>query len=82
MRKTIERNLESGIFASRWLLAPFYAGPSVSLLVRTTKICFMHPQELGSIMPMARAHFVSAASHGRIIADLAALRGLLLLIRP
>ena len=33
MKKTIERNLESGIFASRWLLAPFYAGLSVSLLL-------------------------------------------------
>ncbi len=31
MKKTIERNLESGIFASRWLLAPFYAGLSLSL---------------------------------------------------
>jgi len=33
MRKRIERNLESGIFASRWLLAPFYAGLSISLLL-------------------------------------------------
>jgi uncharacterized protein (TIGR00645 family) len=33
MRKTLERNLESGIFASRWLLAPFYAGLSLSLLL-------------------------------------------------
>jgi uncharacterized membrane protein YqhA len=33
MKKTIERNLESGIFASRWLLAPFYAGLSISLLL-------------------------------------------------
>ena len=31
--KTIERNLESGIFASRWILAPFYAGLSISLMV-------------------------------------------------
>ena len=31
MRKTIEHNLEAGIFASRWLLAPFYAGLSLSL---------------------------------------------------
>ncbi len=33
MRKTLERNLKSGIFASRWLLAPFYAGLSLSLLL-------------------------------------------------
>ena len=33
MRKTIEHNLKSGIFASRWLLAPFYAGLSISLLL-------------------------------------------------
>jgi uncharacterized protein (TIGR00645 family) len=33
MMKTIERNLESGIFASRWLLAPFYAGLSISLVL-------------------------------------------------
>ncbi len=31
--KSVERNLESGIFASRWLLAPFYAGLSLSLLL-------------------------------------------------
>ena len=33
MRKMIERNLEAGIFASRWLLAPFYAGLSISLML-------------------------------------------------
>ncbi len=33
MRKRIERSLEMGIFASRWLLAPFYAGLSISLLL-------------------------------------------------
>ena len=33
MRKTLERNLETGIFASRWLLAPFYAGLSISLVL-------------------------------------------------
>jgi hypothetical protein len=38
--------------------------------------------ETGSTKPMARAHFISAASYGRTTADLAALRGLLLLIRP
>jgi hypothetical protein len=38
--------------------------------------------ETGSTKPMARAYFISAASQGRIIADPAALRGLLLLIRP
>ena len=26
MKKTIERNLKMGIFASRWLLAPFICG--------------------------------------------------------
>lgn len=31
MKKRIETNLEAGIFASRWLLAPFYAGLSISL---------------------------------------------------
>jgi uncharacterized protein (TIGR00645 family) len=31
MRRRIEHNLEAGIFASRWLLAPFYAGLSLSL---------------------------------------------------
>ncbi len=31
--KSVEHNLEAGIFASRWLLAPFYAGLSVSLLL-------------------------------------------------
>ncbi len=31
--KRIERRLELGIFASRWLLAPFYAGLSISLLL-------------------------------------------------
>jgi uncharacterized protein (TIGR00645 family) len=31
--KGIERNLEAGIFASRWLLAPFYVGLSVSLVL-------------------------------------------------
>ncbi len=31
--KNLERNLEAGIFASRWLLAPFYAGLSISLLL-------------------------------------------------
>jgi uncharacterized protein (TIGR00645 family) len=31
MKKRIETNLEAGIFASRWLLAPFYAGLSLSL---------------------------------------------------
>jgi len=35
-----------------------------------------------TIMPMARAYFISAAFQGRINADPAALRGLLLLIRP
>ncbi len=33
MKKTIETNLEAGIFASRWLLAPFYAGLSISLIL-------------------------------------------------
>ena len=33
MKKKIERNLELGIFASRWLLAPFYAGLSISLFL-------------------------------------------------
>jgi uncharacterized protein (TIGR00645 family) len=31
--KGIERNLEAGIFASRWLLAPFYVGLSLSLVL-------------------------------------------------
>jgi uncharacterized protein (TIGR00645 family) len=31
--KGFERNLEAGIFASRWLLAPFYAGLSLSLVL-------------------------------------------------
>jgi uncharacterized protein (TIGR00645 family) len=31
--RNLERNLEAGIFASRWLLAPFYAGLSISLLL-------------------------------------------------
>jgi len=35
-----------------------------------------------TIKPMARAHFTFAALQGRINADPAALRGLLLLIRP
>ena len=33
MRKTIERTLEGGIFASRWFLAPFYAGLAISLVL-------------------------------------------------
>jgi uncharacterized protein (TIGR00645 family) len=31
--KGVERNLEAGIFASRWLLAPFYVGLSISLVL-------------------------------------------------
>jgi uncharacterized protein (TIGR00645 family) len=31
--RSVERNLEAGIFASRWLLARFYAGLSISLLL-------------------------------------------------
>jgi uncharacterized protein (TIGR00645 family) len=31
-RSTIERGLESALFASRWLLAPFYVGLVISLL--------------------------------------------------
>ncbi len=33
MRKRVEHSLEAGIFASRWLLAPFYAGLSISLVL-------------------------------------------------
>ncbi len=32
-KKRIDRSLESGLFASRWLLAPFYAGLSISLIL-------------------------------------------------
>ncbi|MGE3066574.1 MAG: YqhA family protein, partial [Hyphomicrobiaceae bacterium] len=35
--KTIERALEATLFASRWLLAPFYAGLALSLVVLLIK---------------------------------------------
>src|SRR4051795_10246534 len=38
--KTIERILERGLFASRWLMAPFYVGLVVALLVLL--IVFLH----------------------------------------
>jgi uncharacterized protein (TIGR00645 family) len=33
MKPTVERILENGLFASRWLMAPFYVGLVASLLV-------------------------------------------------
>jgi uncharacterized membrane protein YqhA len=35
----IERLVEQTIFASRWLLAPFYVGMIVSLLVLLLSLC-------------------------------------------
>jgi uncharacterized protein (TIGR00645 family) len=49
MKKTIERNLEFGIFASRWLLAPFYAGLSISLLL----LLFTFVREFVEFIPEA-----------------------------
>lgn len=37
----IERNLERGLFASRWLMAPFYIGLVISLAVLLLKFCMM-----------------------------------------
>ena len=35
--KTIERNMEALIFASRWILAPFFIGLIVAMLVLLVK---------------------------------------------
>ncbi len=49
--KSIERLLEAGIFASRWLLAPFYAGLALSLLL----LLFAFAREFIEFIPQAAA---------------------------
>src|SRR5258708_13100287 len=39
--KPIERGLESMLFNSRWLMAPFYLGLVISLAVLLLKFCMM-----------------------------------------
>jgi uncharacterized protein (TIGR00645 family) len=43
----IEMNMERLLFASRWLMAPFYLGLAVSLAVLLLKFC----QELVHFLP-------------------------------
>ena len=43
----IERNLERGIFASRWIMAPFFVGLILALVVLLVKFV----QELAHMLP-------------------------------
>ena len=44
MRETLEKNLEKGLFASRWFIAPVYIILAISLGIITLKVIqeFIH----------------------------------------
>ena len=44
MREIIEKNLEKGLFASRWFIAPIYVVLAISLGIVTLKVIqeFIH----------------------------------------
>ena len=49
MSKVIEKGFESGLFSSRWLLAPFYAGLALSLML----LLFSFVKEAALFLPDA-----------------------------
>ncbi len=75
--RSIERNLERGLFASRWLMAPFYAGLVGALLV----LLYSFLNELAELVRHAPALAANDAILGALaLIDLSLAANLLIIV--